>query len=384
MNLQAKRQKKSLESIYIHVPFCGTLCDFCAFYQEKPHRNDINRYLEGIKKEIDFFLPEGPIETFFWGGGTPGLLMAKDMEVIGTTILNKTKQKPIEWTVEMAPATVKKDKLLIMKELGVTRISMGIQSFNKTMLEALGRIHSPQQVYKAYDLIREVGFQNVNLDLMFALPNQDMAIWEADMKEAIRLNPEHLSTYCLTFEEDTALYVKLSKGKITRNEENERLMYERTWEFLENAGYKQYEISNFAKQDHKCLHNINTWKMKDWLGIGPSASSQYNNKRFTNIHNLNEWLIGIENNSPKYIDEFSLDEETLALDFIIFGIRMNDGVNLDDFKVCFPNVSSKKYLDLFKSLETEKLGTFECNTLKLTKEGRLLVDKIGSELMDIK
>ena len=200
--------------LYVHVPFCATTCDFCAFYQTVPKGAAVARYLEGIEAEAGLVnWADRRVATAFWGGGTPGLLKPAELERLGRT-MRLFGGQPAEWTVELAPATVTGDRLAVLKALGVTRISLGVQSFNDGLLDALGRQHTPAQVYRAYELIRAQDFASVNLDLMFALPGQTEEQWRADLDEAMRLAPDHLSTYCLTFEEDTALWVKLSQGKV--------------------------------------------------------------------------------------------------------------------------------------------------------------------------
>lgn len=382
MNLQAKAEKNNyLSGIYIHVPFCASTCDFCAFYQQKPHRGDLERYLEGLRRDFDLRLPRGVVETVFMGGGTPGLLPAGDLEFIGRELLGRIGRRPEEWTVEMAPSTVKLDKLRVLKEMGVSRISMGVQSFNEERLKSLGRLHSPKQVYKAYDCIREAGFENVNLDMMFAIPGQDLEGLEEDLVEVIRLGPEHISTYCLTFEEDTALYVKLSQGKVKIDEERERAMYLRTWELLGEHGYGQYEISNFARRGYECLHNINTWKMKEWLGFGPSAASQYGMERYANPFSQKEWLEGVEAGIPKRVEEVVLSEGMLAEDSLIFGLRMNEGVDVEEWKVSYPNVRFEKYASVFDRLVGDGLCEYLGSRVRLTTEGRLVADGVAELLM---
>jgi len=201
--------------VYVHVPFCASTCDFCAFYQTTPTADGIDRYMQGIANEAALVSWEGrPVETVFWGGGTPGLLAANDIRRLGGIVRERLAGGVREWTVEMAPASVTEARLEALKEIGVTRISMGAQSFQPALLDGLGRQHTREQIFRAYERIREAGFASVNIDLMFALPGQDEAAWLADMGEALALAPDHLSTYCLTFEEDTKLWVKLSKGQV--------------------------------------------------------------------------------------------------------------------------------------------------------------------------
>ena len=261
--------------LYVHVPFCATTCDFCAFYQTVPKADAVPRYLESIEREAALVewgaQPDGAprrINTVFWGGGTPGLLRPGELERLGRAVLARANGTPEEWTVELAPATVTADRLAALKGLGVTRVSMGVQSFQPGLLEALGRQHTVEQIRRAWELIRGTGFASVNLDLMFALPGQTPEQWRADLDEAVRLAPDHLSTYCLTFEEDTALWLKLSQGQVKLDADKEAEFYLRTWEYLAEAGYAQYEVSNFARAGHVCRHNLNTWRMHEWVGLG--------------------------------------------------------------------------------------------------------------------
>ncbi|MEM8867212.1 MAG: radical SAM family heme chaperone HemW, partial [Verrucomicrobiota bacterium] len=313
MDLQEKQPRKSeIErpklGVYVHVPFCASSCDFCAFYQEKPRRADLDLYLDTMDREFDLLPQAREVETIFWGGGTPGLLPAKDLERLGRSLTDRLIQPAKEWTVEMAPSTVKAEKLAVLREMGVTRISMGVQSFNEELLESLGRLHRPNQIYEAWSLIEKAGFPQTNLDLMFALPNQTLADWEADIREAARLGPNHLSTYCLTFEEDTALYVKLSEGKVKRDESRELRFYEHGWDLLAELGYAQYEISNFSKPGGECLHNLNTWRMQEWIGCGPSAASQFAGERYQRPSNLQEWAGAFED------DPFGSKSDLLPVD----------------------------------------------------------------------
>ena len=370
--------------LYCHVPFCASTCDFCAFYQEKPRRVDLDRYLIAMDLEFDQLPRNRVVDTVFWGGGTPGLLCAKDLERLGRSLLKNLSKPPEEWTIEMAPSTVKSDKLEVLRELGVTRISMGVQSFDSKLLESLGRLHSPKQVYTAWERIEAAGFPRTNLDLMFAIPGQSIAQWEADIREAARLCPSHLSTYCLTFEEDTALYVKLSQGKVSIDEGKELRFYERGWDLLAELGYTQYEISNFAKLGAECIHNVNTWQMHEWIGCGPSAASQYNGERYQRPPNLEEWCLGMESTVTPKIDRASLDDDLLLADAVIFGLRMNRGVDLQSLSLRFAKAT--KLMDLeakLKVFEQEGLLELKDSRHKLTHRGRLLCDSVGSALLHV-
>lgn len=405
--LQEKAQGLKL-GLYLHVPFCARQCDFCNFYQRPPSREEVQQYLHGIAKEFHLFPPPRSVNTIFWGGGTPGLLSAADLETLaghmlhamptvagsssayfsGATLGHPALAKPQpptqfqEWTIEMAPATVKADKVKTLLDLGVTRFSMGIQSFQEEMLERLGRVHARSQVYRAYDILRECGADNINLDLIFAVPGQTPEQWQADLNEAIRLQPEHLSTYCLTFEEDTALWLRLRKGEIKPSDpEDEVRFYQLSWDLLQAAGYEQYEISNYAKPGYACQHNLDTWAMQEWLGYGPSASSQLGLRRRTHAHSLEEWLSGMESGQFKHADQVQLDNSTLAVDALIFGLRCNLGVNLDHWQQRFQYAPPPALRDLLNRLVDNQLLKVD-NTHRLTPEGRLLADRIAVEIME--
>lgn len=378
-------EKSKQLGIYMHVPFCARACDFCAFYQEPPRRGDLERYLLGMERELELQqLPLHDEVTVFWGGGTPGLLPARDLEQLGSALLNRLTQRPIEWTVEMAPSTVKADKLKALKDLGVTRISMGVQSFDERLLESLGRLHTVRQVQEAVEQVFAAGFTNLNLDLMFALPGQSVEQSLQDLQAAVSLCPSHISTYCLTFEEDTALWVRLTRGQVSKKTEtDEAEFYEAVWDFLETTGYGQYEVSNFAKPGSACLHNINTWRMQEWIGFGPSASSQAGMKRWTNVPDLDQWLAGIKSSRLARIDQVSLDDTTLATDALIFGLRMTRGVSLDNLQSRFPSFNWKGCQELLASLCAEGLATEEDGNLRLTRRGLLLADSVGLSLLDV-
>jgi oxygen-independent coproporphyrinogen-3 oxidase len=290
---------------------------------------------------------------------------------------------PSEWSVELAPSSVRADKLAALKQAGVTRVSMGVQSFDPATLEALGRRHSLRQVMDAWALVREAGFASVNLDLIFAVPGQDDARWEADLREAVRLGPDHISTYCLTFEEDTAMFVKLSKGKVKIDRDLETRLYRRTWEVLEDAGYAQYEISNFARAGHECRHNLATWEMEEWVGFGPSAASQHGGRRWTNVSDLERWGNGVASRAPAIEQVVDLSPALLLCDALVFGLRMNRGVRPADLSARFGAALPRGWETLAERLAEEGLASWDGRTLALTLEGRLVADAVGLEVMGL-
>jgi len=284
--------------------------------------------------------------------------------------------------VELAPSSVRADKLAALREVGVTRVSMGVQSFDEATLDALGRRHSPRQIREAWELVRSAGFGSVNLDLIFAVPGQDEARWEADLREAARLGPDHLSTYCLTFEEDTALFVKLSKGKVRIDRGLEARLYRRTWRILAEAGYAQYEVSNFARPGHECRHNLATWEMREWRGYGPSAASQCEGRRWTNVADLERWRAGVESGRPATEQEVALSPALLLCDALVFGLRMNRGVEPAALAARLGAETPPGLARLAERLAEEGLACWDGRRLALTDEGRLVADAVGVEVMD--
>ena len=367
--------------LYVHVPFCASTCDFCAFYQKTPTADDVARFLSGIEREAA--LAEWPrrVTTVFWGGGTPGLLAPRALTRLGEIVRARCGGTPEEWTVELAPGSVTVARLAALKEIGVTRVSMGVQSFQPELLDALGRQHTREQIFAAYDRVRAAGFHSVNLDLMFALPGQSAAEWAADVREAVSLGPNHISTYCLTFEEDTKLWLKLSQGRIKLDPEHEAALYEATWSQLSDLGYAQYEVSNFARPGHACRHNLNTWRMHEWVGLGPSAASQQGGWRGANVADLDQWIAQLERGERVTQDRVALTPSLLAEDALIFGLRMNAGVDLAPWRVRAPGAPWPAVDDTLATLAAGGLLHREGDVVRLTRRGRLVADAVGAEIM---
>ncbi len=379
---QAKAEEVGPLGLYVHVPFCASTCAFCAFYQVHPTAELVEGFIKSLGAEAGLVDWNRPLSTVFWGGGTPGLLSARDLGRVAAVVhALPGGVSPPEWTVELAPASVTPERLDALRAAGVTRVSLGVQSFRPALLDALGRAHSREQVYRAYERVRAAGFASVNVDLMFALPGQTGPEWEADIDEALALAPDHISTYCLTFEEDTALWVKLSQGRVRLDPENEARMYERTWERLGAAGYAQYEVSNFARPGHACAHNVNTWRMGEWAGLGPSAASQQGGWRGTNISNLAEWSGRVARGERSTEDRTELSAALLAEDALVFGLRMNEGVDLDLLKRRCPGAPWAAVTALVERLVEEGLARVEGPRVRLEHRGRLLADSVGSEVM---
>lgn len=376
--------------LYVHVPFCGNACDYCAFYKEPPKREAVDAWLDGIERETALVPLPRPADTFFVGGGTPGILTPRDFERLGKILLKANGGKlPAEWSVEMAPASVHADKMRALAEIGVNRISMGVQSFDSETLALLGRRHAPKKIFSAYETIRNAGFSNVNLDLIFSVPGEKSSRWHADIAQAVALAPEHLSTYCLMLEEDAPLLARLKQSPhfdlAEKSPEREAELYLETWEKLSAAGYTQYEIANHARDGKVCMHNLNTWRMHEWLGYGPAAASQCFGKRFANPADLALWLDALTDRVPARVDEVELDGKLLFADALIFGLRLNEGINLP--------ATARRFLgapQIPAALEALKSALRDENYLRVTPpeilalnaRGRLVADAVAEAVLE--
>jgi oxygen-independent coproporphyrinogen-3 oxidase len=363
MTGQAKGVVTEPLGLYVHVPFCVSTCDFCAFYQTEPTAAAIKGFLAGVEREAGLVSWRRPPTTVFWGGGTPGLLPPGDLSRLAAVTRALVGGQPEEWTVELAPSSVTERRLEALRSAGVTRVSLGTQSFQPALLEALGRQHSVEQIRRAHERIRTVGFPSVNIDLMFALPGQTAEGWAADVGEAVALGPDHLSTYCLTFEEDTALWLKLSQGKVRLDPE------------------KEARFSNFSRPGHTCAHNVNTWRMGEWIGLGPSAASQFGGWRGSNPPDLEKWMRGLERGERAAEDRRELTPALLAEDALIFGLRMNAGVDLEELRKRFPQAPWPAFDEKLDRLCREGLAELEGPRVRLTRRGRLLADSVGEEML---
>jgi oxygen-independent coproporphyrinogen-3 oxidase len=387
LNQELGGRKKLALGLYVHVPFCSTTCDFCAFYQEKPSKKGIDAYFAGLRDEICRFPPDRPFSTVFIGGGTPGLLKADQLKELCSLVSSYDLGANVEWSIELAPSEITPEKMDVLRQGGVSRISLGVQTFNPKFMDALGRQHPVEKTFKAYRWIREAGFTSVNLDLLFGAPGQSLQDWEGDLAQAVELAPDHLSTYCLTFEEDTAMFVRLSQGKVKIDHEREAEFYEFAWDYLPKHGYGQYEVSNYAKPGHACRHNLNTWAMNEWIGYGPSACTQYQGVRTKNIANLEEWAKGMQpGNLPKFIEEETLSSTDFAQDAVLFGLRMNQGISIPAIAKKF-DVPIDQFLGMTHFLDRlvdEGLATKpNSGSYVLTKQGRILSDAIACDLPEL-
>ncbi len=295
--------------IYIHIPFCKQKCKYCDFVSFSDKEIYINDYIECILKELKSFSEKVElnyingvddlvkINTIYIGGGTPSIISEKYIEKIINEIKdNFNIMKNAEITIEINPGTVNKQKLQKYLEIGINRISLGLQSTDDELLKLLGRVHKYKDFEEIYKLAREVGFKNINVDLMLGLPSQSISVLEKSLDEIISKNPEHISVYSLIVEENTQMFNLVEKGELKLPNENlEREMYWKVKHILEKNGYNHYEISNFAKKGYESKHNTNCWNQCEYIGFGVSAHSYFNNVRYSNIYNLEKYIENLKN-----------------------------------------------------------------------------------------
>lgn len=362
-----KRKDTSFE-LYIHIPFCVRKCDYCDFLSAPGNEEAKTSYTEALLREIEAVKTEKrKVSSIFVGGGTPSVLSPSLMGDIFEKIHKSFSVAPdAEITIEANPGTLSKEKLFLYRNVGINRLSLGLQSPEAAELKSLGRIHTYEEFLESFSLAREAGFQNINVDLMCALPEQTYEGWVRNLRTVAALHPEHISAYSLIIEEGTPF----AKRKLNLpDEDTEYRMYEDTAGILREYGYEQYEISNYAKKSLACQHNVGYWTRKEYLGLGLGAASLWGNQRFSNTPDFSLYL-----NNSGFPEKIRGDRETLSLEaemseFMFLGLRMTKGVSKAEFLEGFGVPIESVYgnvLDKYKSV-----GLLE------EKEGRIFLTRAG-------
>lgn len=338
-----------IESLYVHVPFCAQKCEYCAFFSEASSGELINRYVAALQRELEMVAHDVWPRTIFFGGGTPSLLNLHQWESILRTMELAGLLGAEEFTVECNPATVSLEKAKLLRSFGVNRVSMGVQSLDEALLDRLGRLHSREMVFKSFDILRQAGFDNVNIDLMFAIPGQTLEIWQATLNEALAMESEHLSSYEVIYEEDTPLYAQLNAGEFDVDEDLACAMYDELVTKSGVAGFQQYEIANFARHADKpetrnlepgtpvipsraCRHNINYWRGGSFYGLGPSATGYVRGVRTKNWSNTPLYCEQLEKGRRAVESKEELSPLGRAGETAAFGLRMNTGWSFGEFQ----------------------------------------------------
>ena len=368
-----------VESLYIHVPFCATKCYYCAFNTYAFHKEQAHHYLEALRSEMELYrLDSSRLKTVFIGGGTPSILSAESLEGLLMHLHTVFKvDRGAEVTVECNPGTVDRQKLELMRSGGVNRLSFGVQAMDDATLDQLGRIHSVDEVLQSYDLARRVGFGNINLDLIFALPNQTVAEWRACLDKAIALQPEHISVYSLMIEEGTVFYESWRTGELHRlSDEIESEMYHVTIDTLARHSYQQYEISGFAKPSCAAKHNLVYWDNRSYIGLGPGACGYINGVRYSNIRGVQDYVESLKQGRKPVADSEQLTGRDEKAETIILGLRKREGIRELEYQRRFGESIEEEFEDVLDKWIDINLLDWKGEYLRLTRQGLFLANEV--------
>ena len=368
--------------IYLHIPYCDTKCIYCDFYSITNHTNK-NRFITSLLKEIEYYSPllkNHKFDTIFFGGGTPSLLPVEDFSRIFESLYKHYSiSHNSEITIEANPGTLDKKKLTELKQLPINRISFGVQSFNDDDLKFLTRIHSSEEAIKTVKSAQDAGYNNINIDLIFALPNQTMDAWKYNLDKAVSIGTQHISAYSLIFEEGTVLNNMKRLGQVNSADiELERDMFDYTSSFLQSNRYEHYEISNYAKPGMECRHNLKYWQCEEYISFGPSASSYVGKKRWTNIKNLLKYIKSVQSGKSAVDFEEDITDEKAITEFIFLGLRSR-GIDLARFSNVFNFSFNEEYLTIINTLVNAGLAKAENNRFSLTQKGYAVCDEIVAQ-----
>jgi oxygen-independent coproporphyrinogen III oxidase len=363
---------ETIRHVYVHIPFCARLCPYCAFYKERADPSQTQRFCEALLRELEVAADQFDIAptTIFFGGGTPTALTTAQVEYLLRGFGERLDLSALEeWTVEANPGSVSARKAALMKALGVTRISLGVQSWDDGLLTLLGREHNAAQAEASYHIMRDAGFASVSIDLMFGLPGQSLGHWEATLKRTVALQPDHVSAYCLTYEEDTDFFLRHARGEYRQDESSDASFFEAANRILESAGYQQYEISNYARPGHESVHNRGYWAGNDYIGIGPSAFSTVGSERWQNVCDYRAYADRVLGGVSAIATSESLTPEMKRAEQIALSLRTRFGVPaewLDRWPA-----ERQEFIEL--ALLEQHGGRFV-----LTTKGRLLADSVAA------
>ena len=318
--------------LYVHIPFCRSKCRYCGFYSRPVEDYDVERLIAAVITELDNCNCIGSIQTVYIGGGSPSCLPEKSLLRLIEYIYNRWKNIE-EFTIECNPGQVNIEVLRKARKLGVSRISIGAQSFDHAELEFLGRTHNVGDITNAVTQAKNAGFDNISIDLIFAIPGSTILSWRQNLMRAIKLGVPHISAYSLSYEDGTILKQQRDAGLFAPvDEETDRAMYELTEELLEQAGFEHYEISNFARPSFRCKHNMRYWQNKPYIGVGPAAASCTGNQRTKNIADIDKYIQAVETNGTTAQETINLSAADIASETAVLNLRTADGINIEDYR----------------------------------------------------
>lgn len=365
-------QRKKAEALYVHVPFCDHICSYCDFAHVIYREETVQKWLSALRKEMEAYPISSSLKTIYIGGGTPSALSVQELDTL-LSCFDPCRNDVIEYTMEVNPETVTEDKAACMESHGINRISMGLQTSNDVLLKKIGRHHTFADVKKAVSVLRRAGIHNLSLDLMYSLPDQTMKDLEKSIRDAMSLQPEHLSLYSLTIEENTVFG---KTGVTNLDEDTEADMYEYICQTLPVHGYQQYEISNFALPGYESRHNLTYWHYDDFIGLGCGASGKENHARYDHTKNIQAYL-----KDPTHRDLIPLTEEDEQFEMVMMNLRLKEGMKLsayeekfsEDYHVRF-GTKSQKLIE--KGLLEEKNGF-----IRASDRGYEILNSVLVELM---
>jgi len=374
-----------LPGLYIHIPFCYTKCGYCDFYSvtdDSSREEFVNALCTEIRLAAGDYAFRRPVDTIYFGGGTPSLLEPAEIgKILKTVFENYTITADCEITLETNPGTVDYHKLSSFKKAGINRLSIGIQSFSDKELKFLGRIHDAKQAKETLKIAERADFNNISIDLIYALPGQSLASWKKSLKTALEFPPQHLSAYNLIFEPGTPFFKQLQHG--TRQpppEEQEIDFFNFTKDFLNEAGYDHYEISNYAAgPKYISRHNYKYWNHVEYRGFGPSAHSFIEKRRFSNIRSVKHYIEKIRSDANAVDFEESLSRQQIMFEHVYLHLRTQQGIHLPRFRARFHRDFKRLYAPLINQLLDNRLAVFSNFYFKFTRKGMLLSDEILPE-----
>jgi oxygen-independent coproporphyrinogen-3 oxidase len=371
-SLPGDRTTDPIQHLYVHIPFCARICPYCAFYKDLLDRSYAARFCEAILAEVDHYTSHGGIipRTIFFGGGTPTALTTTQLEFLLGGLNHSLDRSPLEeFTMEANPGSVSARKAALLHRLGVNRISLGVQSWDDDLLQLLGREHNAAQAKQSFRILRSAGFININIDLMFGLPTQTPDQWKTTLETTIALGPEHISAYCLTYEEDTEFFRRHARGEFRSSTDLEAELFELAMTTLEAAGYDHYEISNYARPGFASRHNRAYWSGRDYLGIGPGAFSTIGSKRWHNLTDYRGYTDKMLSGQSVIASVEKLTPEMKRAEKVALMLRTRDGIAIR-------TVSKRRdEVDEFISLG---LIASRNGHLVLTPRGKCLADSVAA------
>src|SRR6266516_706890 len=367
-----------IRHVYVHIPFCARICPYCAFYKDLLDRSQTWGFCEAILRELELY-EGGPSSsqllpsTIYFGGGTPTALTIAQLELLLRGFRERLDLSCLEeWTIEANPGSVSARKADLLKKFGVNRISLGVQAWDDHLLKLLGREHNARQSEESFHLLRAAGFTNINVDLMFGLPGQTIEQWRLTLEKTIALQPDHISAYCLTYEEDTEFFLRQARGELKADPDADTDFFEMTMSILENAGYEQYEISNYARPGFSSVHNRAYWSGEDYLGIGPSAFSTVGMHRWQNLADYRAYTARILSGQSPLGSRESLTKEMKRTERIALFLRTREGIPAQELKHFARETNEFIALGLLRRSN---------GNLVLTQRGKSLADSVAEAFL---